>query len=122
MNTRRVAHPVVLWHKLRPLRTSPNEPHPHNIKLGDEHRIIGELSKFTMASGSSKKKGPIHDYIQRSSSSEKESHCRVQSGPLRHSSTAKTSRYSPVTGRKETKPSVGESVCSATTPFSQKGM
>ena len=38
-----------------------------------------------MASGSSRKKATLHDYMQRSSSSEKEkSRPRVQSGPLRH--------------------------------------
>jgi hypothetical protein len=59
-----------------------------------------------MASGSSRggKKATLHDYMQPSSSSEKErSHSRVQSGPLRHSPASRSSRYSPVTGRKESK-------------------
>ena len=78
-----------------------------------------------MASGSSqggKKKATLHDYVQTSSqSSEKEkSQSRVQSGPLRHSPTSRASRYSPVTGRKESKSvPVGESACSAT---GSKGM
>ena len=71
-----------------------------------------------MASGSSqrgKKKATLHDYMQTSSSSEKEkSQFRVQSGPLRHSPTSRASRYSPVAGRKESKSlSVGESASSA---------
>ena len=75
-----------------------------------------------MASGSSRKKGTLHDYMQRSSSSEKEkSRPRVQSGPLRHSSATKSSRYSPVTGKKETK-SVGHEGESACTATASKGM
>ena len=57
-----------------------------------------------MASGSSKKQGTLHNYMLIRSSREKEKlHPRVQSGPLRHSPAARSSRYSPVTGRKETK-------------------
>ena len=79
------------------------------------------------ASGSSgRKKVTSQDYAQRSGGSEKEiSHSRVQSGPLRHSPASRSSRYSPVTGRKESKSvpvAVGESACSATASFSQKGM
>lgn len=76
-----------------------------------------------MASGSSqggKKKATLHDYVQTSSQSSEKSQSRVQSGPLRHSPTSRASRYSPVTGRKESKSvPVGESACSAT---GSKGM
>ena len=73
-----------------------------------------------MASGSAGKKGTLYAYAQRSSGSGKDkSHPRVQSGPLRHGSASRLSRYSPVTGRRETK---SVETDSATVSLSQKGM
>lgn len=51
---------------------------------------------------SSRKRGPLDAYIERSSEKGKP-HPRVQSGPLRHSPATRPPRYSPVTGRKETR-------------------
>ena len=55
-----------------------------------------------MASAS-RKKGSLHSYFESSSSSEGKKKCskpRVQSGPLRHNSSSKSSRYSPVSDRR----------------------
>lgn len=70
-----------------------------------------------MASAGSRtrKKGPLDAYIEGSSNSSKgKSNPRVQSGPLRHAPAAKSSRYSPVSGRRETTSTTSENAPSVT--------
>ena len=53
------------------------------------------------AAPKTRKKGPLDAYLEKSDSDGKgKPKSRVQSGPLRHGQTSKTSRYSPVDGRK----------------------